>query len=116
MLQERQIAFFYATKKAMHREMERGIIVFHGTNEFSHAHLDGQFLAQFANESPLVRLPAFNFPSREFPKALVIAITALCSQINGPGVVFLVKCIRGVFERFLGQNTGDDFNLFHTGT
>ena len=63
--------------ETVQRQVEIGVVPFHGTYQFSDSDFRVQFLLDFAVQRLLSRFPGFNFSARELPSVLEFAISAL---------------------------------------
>ena len=63
--------------ETVQRQVEIGVVPFHGTYQFSDSDFRVQFLLDFAVQRLLSRFPGFNLPARELPPVLEFPIYAL---------------------------------------
>ena len=75
--QQRELAAHHRAEKAMHGQVEGGVVVFDSAEEVAHLHVDGKFFFEFADKRLLRAFAGFHLAAREFPPVLEITVTAL---------------------------------------
>ena len=76
-LQQGEPAAHNGTEKAVHGQVESGVVVLDGAQEIAHTDIDGKFFLQFAGERLLRGFAGFHLAARKFPPVLEVAVTAL---------------------------------------